>query len=285
MDIAIGLPSTVPGASGKQLTEWARRAEAAGFSSLGTIDRIVYANIEPLTALSAAAAVTDRIKLATSILIAPYRLNTALLAKQAASIQRISGGRLVLGLAVGARENDYEASGADFHERGKLFDRQLASMREIWSESSDAGTTIGPEVAANPPEILIGGTVDAAFRRAAEHGSGWILGGGTPEQFADGREKLEAAWSKAGREGSPKAAGLAYWALGDNADADASAYLTNYYAYLGDVADAIAESAAKDADTVRARVKGFADAGCDELFLMPSSSDPAQVDLLAEAAL
>lgn len=285
MDVGIGPPNTVPGTDGKQLIEWARRAENAGFSTLGTIDRIVYPNMEPLTALSAAAAVTERIGLATTILIAPYRINTALLAKQTASVQRISGGRLTLGLAVGGREDDYEASGADFAGRGATFEGQLRRLKEIWAASSGTGSTIGPDVSGDPPELVIGGSVDAAFRRAAEHGAGWIMGGGNPDMFADAKAKLDAAWSDAGRDGSPRAISLAYFALGENAEADADAYLKDYYAFLGDYAQMIADSAAKDADTVRGYLKAFADAGCDELILFPSSPDPAQVDLLAEAAL
>src|SRR5882757_6879683 len=109
MDVGIGLPATIPGVEGDQVVEWARRAEARGFSSLGTLDRLVYGNYEPLIALAAAAAVTERIRLTTAILIAPMRANAAMLAKQAASVDALSGGRLVLGIAVGGREDDYEA--------------------------------------------------------------------------------------------------------------------------------------------------------------------------------
>ena len=92
MDVGIGLPATIPGANREQILEWARKAEQRGFSSLGTIDRVVYANYEPLIALAAAAAVTERIRLATTILLAPNRANGALLAKQAASVDALSAG-------------------------------------------------------------------------------------------------------------------------------------------------------------------------------------------------
>src|SRR3954452_5353657 len=194
MDVGIGLPSTIRGTSGAQIVEWARRAEARGFSSLGTIDRVVYANYEPLTALAAAAAVTERIKLATTILIAPLRVSGAMLAKQAASVDALSGGRLVLGVAVGGREDDFEVAGADFSGRGKALDGMLAEWREIWD-----GDAIGP---AAHPSVIIGGSSGAAFRRAAAH-DGWIMGGGSPDQFREGLAKLRAAWEAAGRDGRP----------------------------------------------------------------------------------
>src|SRR5206468_5213889 len=126
------------------------------FSTLGTIDRLVYPNYEPLVALTAAAAVTQRIRLTTAILLAPLRSNSALLAKQAASIQVLSEGRLVLGLAVGARADDFEASAVDFHTRGKRFDELLADMTRIWSgEQRGFAGGIGPDVSQfGPPQML-----------------------------------------------------------------------------------------------------------------------------------
>jgi alkanesulfonate monooxygenase SsuD/methylene tetrahydromethanopterin reductase-like flavin-dependent oxidoreductase (luciferase family) len=125
--------------------------------------------------------------------------------------------------------------------------------------------------------------VDATFARAARYGDGWSLGGGTPDAFAGGMEKMRAAWSAAGRDGEPRGMSLAYYALGDGAKAAAEGYLGDYYGFLGDYAAQIADSAATDADTVRGYVQGFEAAGCDELILFPSDPDPGQVDLLADA--
>ena len=103
MQVGIGLPNATRGVQGKQLIDFAREADRAGFSTLGTIDRIAYSNYEALVTLGAAAAVTERIRLMTSVLLAPLRTNTALFAKQAASVDGLSDGRLVLGIAVGGR--------------------------------------------------------------------------------------------------------------------------------------------------------------------------------------
>ena len=128
---------------------------------------------------------TERIGLTTAIMIAPFRLNAALIAKQAATVHHLSGGRLTLGVAVGGREDDYEASGADFHRRGKEFDRMLDRWAEVWG-----GDEIGPKPPGGRPGLLIGGGADAVFERAAKHADGWIMGGGTPERFAGALEKL-----------------------------------------------------------------------------------------------
>src|SRR5215472_11826593 len=161
MEVGIGLPNAVRGVDRAGIVEWSRRAEQAGFSSLGTIDRIAYSNYESLIALAAAAAVTERIGLVTDILIAPLRANTALFAKQAATIDALSGGRLTLGLAVGGRLDDFEVSGVDFKRRGQSFERQLEQMTAIWK--GDGGVGPAPARGARPG-LLIGGQSDAAFR-------------------------------------------------------------------------------------------------------------------------
>src|SRR5215217_1202029 len=167
MEIGIGLPSTLASATGADILAWAREADTAGFSTLGTIDRLVYGNHETIPTLAAAAAVTERIGLTTAILIAPFRGNGALLAKQLASVDTLAEGRLTVGIAVGGREDDYTSTGADFGRRGKQFDDQLAEMKAIWRQE-DRGTAgpVGPApVQAGGPPLLLGGTSDAAYRR------------------------------------------------------------------------------------------------------------------------
>lgn len=278
MDVGIGLPSAVSGTSGRQLTEWARRAEARGFSTLGAIDRVAYSNYEPLIALTAAAAVTERIGLTTSVLLAPLRENAVTLAKQALSLHALSGSRLTLGVGIGGRVDDFEISDVEMGRRGHDVDLMLARIREVWE-----GEEMGPAT-GSAPTLLVGGAVDASFERAARYGDGWIAGGSPPDQFAAMREKAEAAWAEAGREGSPKTAGLGYFSLGDRAEENARDYLTHYYAWLGEeVAGFIAGSAATDADTAKGYVEAFDAAGCQELILFPCSADAAEVDLLADA--
>jgi alkanesulfonate monooxygenase SsuD/methylene tetrahydromethanopterin reductase-like flavin-dependent oxidoreductase (luciferase family) len=277
MEVGIGLPNATRGVRGREIVTWAREAEQAGFSCLGTIDRIAYENYESLIALAAAAAVTERVKLVTSVLLAPLRTSTPLFAKQAASVDGLSDGRLVLGLAVGGREDDYELTGIDFSSRGRAFDRQLEDLRGFWD-----GDEVGPN-APGGPTVILGGTVDASFRRAARHGAGWMMGGGTPDAFKEALPKLEAAWRDAGREGEPRKMALGYFSLGPRAEENANEKLAHYYAWLGDYAQAIADGAAKDADAVQGQLAAFEDAGCDEFILFPSDSNPEQVGLLKEA--
>jgi alkanesulfonate monooxygenase SsuD/methylene tetrahydromethanopterin reductase-like flavin-dependent oxidoreductase (luciferase family) len=279
MDVGVALPNAVPGATGDQMTEWARRAEARGFSTLGTIDRIVYDNYEPLVALAAAAAVTDRIGLATTVLLAPLRTNTALLAKQAHSVNALSAGRLTLGIGLGARDDDYETSGVELRGRGKRLDAMLEEMKEIW-----AGDEVGPTI-AGAPRLVVGGHADAAYDRAARLGDGWIAAGSGPDQAREGAERARAAWREAGREGEPHIMALAYFSLGERAEEDVRDNLMDYYAWLGeDIARMIGDSAAKDAEAVARYVAAYEELGCDELVFCPSSADPQQVDLLADAA-
>lgn len=287
MDIGIGIPNSIPTATGDGLIEWARRADDAGFSTLATIGAVSYTNYEELTVLGAAAAVTDRIGLLTNILVAPVR-TTAELAKQSATVNELSGGRLTLGLGVGWRGIDFEVTGRDFDGRGETFDEQLRDLRTAWAgEAVVEGTRpLVPEPAqGSDVPLLIGGTSERTLQRVAEHGIGWTAGGLPPEAVGEMAEKVREAWNEAGREGEPRIVALAYFSLADN-DEESRAYLLDYYGPMGqDNAEMIAGSALRSPEAISGAIQGFAEVGVDELILDPTVPDPDQVDLLAEVVL
>ena len=278
MRVGVGLPTGIPGTDGQLVIEWARRADAGPFSSLGVIDRLVYGNYEPLTVLAAAAAVTQRVLLATTIVIGPLH-NNALLAKVAASIDALSGGRLVLGLAVGARKEDYDAVGIDYRTRGKRLTEQLATLRSLWEEGS-----LSPKTArARGPELLIGGLSDQGFARVARYADGYVHGGGPPKAFARAADKARAAWCDAGRPGRPQLWAQGYFALGnDDIEAAGANYLRNYYAFTGPFAERIAAGLLTSPQAIAQFMRGYEEAGCDELVLFPTVPDIAQLDQMAD---
>jgi alkanesulfonate monooxygenase SsuD/methylene tetrahydromethanopterin reductase-like flavin-dependent oxidoreductase (luciferase family) len=285
VDIGIGLPNTVPDTEGRTLIDWAKHAEEAGFSTLGTIGRLVYPNYEELVALSAAAAVTSQIRLTTGVLLAPLYTNSALFAKQAASLDRLSGGRLVLGLGLGGREDDFAASGVSTQGRGRRLEEQVAMMKRVWAgEEFGYAGGIGPEPARRGgPEIILGGSTEATFRRVARLADGWIMGGGTPDMFAQAAAGVDQAWQDADRAGRPRKLTLAYFGLGPEARSQAEGYLLHYYGWLGEIANMIAGSAAVSPEMVKSYVAAFEAGGCDEIIFVPTASRLDQVSLLAEA--
>ena len=285
MDIGIGLPNTVPDTEGRTLIDWARHAEEAGFSTLGTIGRLVYPNYEEFVALSAAAAVTSQIRLTTGVLLAPLYTNSALFAKQAASLDRLSGGRLVLGLGLGGREDDFAASGVSTQGRGRRLEEQIAMMKRVWSgeEFGYAGAIGPPPARHGGPEIILGGASEATFRRVARLADGWIMGGGTPDMFAQAAAGVDQAWQDAGRPGRPRKLTLAYFGLGPEARSQAEGYLLHYYGWLGEIANMIAGGAAVSPEMVKSYVAAFEASGCDEIIFVPTASRLDQISLLADA--
>ena len=272
MNVGVGLPNTTPGA-GSALLEWARRADAGPFASVAVLDRLVYDSVEPFAALAGAAAVTARVRLATMIAVGPLR-STALLAKQAASVHALSGGRLTLGLAVGARRDDYEAAGVDHRGRGKRLSEQLAYLRG----GVDA-ERIGP--ARDGIELLVGGGSGQAYARMARYADGYAHGGGPPRAFAGAAARAHAAWRDLGRPGRPRLWGQGYFALGDVEGGNA--YLRDYYAFTGPFAERIVAANLTSARAIRDFLRGYEDEGCDELVLLPTVADAEELDRLAEA--
>lgn len=284
MKIGLGLPATIPGIEGKHILEWARKADAGPFSSLGIIDRVVYPNYEPLVTLAAVAGATQRIRLVTTVLLVPLR-NAALVAKQAASIDALSGGRLTLGVGVGAREDDFRATASSFHDRGRGFEEQLATMQRIWS-GEPMGEGIGPigPKPAQPggPELLIGGYSPKAIQRVSRWGNGFIAGGGGPQGAGHNFRIAEDAWKAAGRPGRPRLVGCMYYALGPDARARGGAYIRSYYGAAGPWTNAMIEALPITREAIKGAIRAYADIGADELILWPCTPDLEQIDQLAE---
>jgi alkanesulfonate monooxygenase SsuD/methylene tetrahydromethanopterin reductase-like flavin-dependent oxidoreductase (luciferase family) len=270
MDLGLGLPISNPSV----LPAWARRAEAAGFDSLALLDRLAYDNPEPLVALGVLAGATSRVRVQTEVLLAPLR-PTALLAKQVATLDAMSGGRFVLGVGVGGRADDHAAAGVPLERRGALLDQQLADLRRIW-----AGPEIGP-FPATPPAILIGGFAPAALRRVARYADGFLCA--APLAWA-GRlvDQVNEDWAAAGRPGRPRLVCQINVATGGPATIErAHRAISSYYAFTGrdDWGRPLS-----DPDQIADAVAAYRDFGADELVLYCYADDPAQVEELAAAA-
>jgi alkanesulfonate monooxygenase SsuD/methylene tetrahydromethanopterin reductase-like flavin-dependent oxidoreductase (luciferase family) len=283
MEIGVGLPNTVPGVSGRDLVEFAARADRLGFSTLAVLDRLVYDSYDPLIALAGAAAVTERIRLAPTILLAGYWPSAALLAKQLASIDRLAHGRLVLGVAAGGREDDFTATGVPYHRRGRHLDTVLDELLRTW-DGDGRVPGIGPRPADGRIPIWVGGNSEAAWPRAARYGIGWISGGGPLARYPQQVAKLKQAWTDAGRSGTPKTGALTYVAPGPDRKQEAARYLLDYYSYMGERASFLADGVLSDETALRETIDGYAAAGCDELLLITCTPDADQLDLIAKVA-
>lgn len=219
MKLGIGLPHTMPwGLDRAMLLDWARRADEAGFHSLGTLDRPNYDSWESLTTLAGVATVTERIRLATVILQISNR-NETLVAKQAAVIDRLSDGRLDLGLAPGMREDDFTVFGADMGRDRKRFRRQIARIREVWAEgraSTEEHGNVGPAPVQDPgPPIWLGAQTPEGFKRAAKIGDGFVFSAALPPERIG--ELLPEIRAKAAANGKRDFAfhAIAYCGVGD----------------------------------------------------------------------
>ena len=206
----------------QSVVQLATRAEELGFDSVWASDHVfntghVLARIgnrpyyEPLTILSYVAATTKSILLGTSVLVLPYH-NPINLAKTAATLDVLSGGRLVLGVGVGAIENEMEAMGSPFAERGAVTDEAIAIMKELWTQEdpefqgrfhSFSGMKFSPKPLQKPHiPFLIGGASRAAIRRAARVGNGWHPTALPTEELSQGMRYLKEQAEAAGRDPS-----------------------------------------------------------------------------------
>jgi probable F420-dependent oxidoreductase len=202
------LPNYGPATSPDAILRVARAAEDAGYDSVWVTDHILVPEkysetfgqvIEALITLGYLAGVTQDIMLASSIIVLPQR-DPILVAKQVAAIDRLSGGRTILGVGVGWMEDEYRFLRTDFHQRGRIADEWIQVMHTLWTEERSTfhgnwihfdNTVFEPKpVQSEGPPIYIGGNSDAAIRRAATLGDGWHPGSIGPNELARGVAKL-----------------------------------------------------------------------------------------------
>ena len=290
MEIGIALPKLIPANKGDIVVDWAIRADEGPFSSLAQIDRLVYGNHDVLTVMAAAAAVTSRVRLMPTVLVAPLR-SAAIMAKQVSSIDSISGGRFVLGIGVGSRPDDFAASGAEMKNRGRLMEQQIEEMKKIWNgESFREGVgPIGPTYSRKSgPELLIGGRSDAALRRSGRLGDGYVAGsaGSSPSNQAKEVSEyfaiVEDAWKEAEKPGRPRlVAGLTCdwgkYAADRTADS-----IRSYYSFRGEAARRMDVLVPSDDKSLIEAFRAYEEIGCDELVLEPGIGDLEQIDRLAD---
>jgi alkanesulfonate monooxygenase SsuD/methylene tetrahydromethanopterin reductase-like flavin-dependent oxidoreductase (luciferase family) len=286
MDVGISLPTNIRHVTGPTVVEWSRRAEAAGFSTLGMGERIGYDGYDWAVALAAAAAVTERVRLLSHICILPLRY-PAMAAKQALSVHRLSGGRLSFGTGMGPRREDYDLVGAPFEGRARRFEEALVEVRRVWTgEPPVPGLPpIGPAAAElGPPELIVGGFAPAAIRRAARLADGLSVHdicGDVP--VADALFGLmRSEWAEAGREGRPRLIAGFYFCLGPNAREHLEYIHTDYYGDYG-ADEAWARVTTYEPGPIAEKLAGLAEIGCDEVILTPAVGTVDQVDRLAEA--
>ncbi|WP_433365433.1 LLM class flavin-dependent oxidoreductase [Actinoplanes sp. CA-142083] len=272
MEIGLGLPISDPAC----LLEWARRAEECGFGTVAMLDRLAFDNPEPLTALAVLAGATTRIRLQTEVLLGPLR-GTALLAKQVATLDRMSGGRFVLGIGIGGREDDHAVAGTPINQRGRMLDKQFGALREIWRGEPYRGAIIGPRL-EKAPRILIGGFAPAALKRVAAHADGFICA--APASWAGGLiNTVREQWAEAGRAGRPRIVCQVNVAAGPPETIErARRAVAGYYAFTA--REGWGEPLS-DPGRIAAAVAEYRELGADEVVMYCYGDDPGQVERLA----
>lgn len=266
---------------------WSRRIEDDGYATVGFGERIAYRNLELFTTLSVAAAVTERVQLAATVVVLPMH-SEVFVAKQMATLDVLSGGRAVLGVGVGGRREDYDALDRPFDRRFSRLDRQVARMRRLWEgESPGEGLDpVGPPPLGRIP-ILSGSLGPKSMARAAHWADG-VAGfemDPSAEALSAARDRMDQAWLDAGRTEAPYRMTSWWFALGDDAAPRLHSYAAGYLGVFGEeLATAMAAACTSaGTDQVRRAVDAAREAGYDEIQLVPTTADLAELDRLSGA--
>lgn len=294
MKVGVMLPYMDPTMTPEELREWCRIADDGPFSTLAAGERTVFENFDQMTVLAAAAALTCRVRLLTLVAVLPQH-PSAQFAKTAASIDRLSGGRLALGLGSGGRAEDYAAAERSMANRFERLDSQVAQLRRYWGgEVFDGKWPIGPApVRPEGPPLLAGSYGPKSLARVSSWCDGYVGGSawkdgklqmmGQTEHSLTTRNWL-AAWQAAGRQGRPEMVGQSWFTLADAGPAVMQAFGERYFSSRDSSGFLFSPEMAPvvDADRVNRAIDEFADAGFDELVLMPVSARTSEIERLGE---
>lgn len=283
------LPTMVPH-TGADTRAWCRAIDEGPWSSLAVPERITYPSHSMVVELSAAAALTERVQLVTTIIVLPAH-NAVDVAKQMASVDVLSNGRLTVGVGVGGREHDYQAIGGSFERRWSRLDAQVAEMRRVWAGEPpfEGADPVGPPpVQPGGPALLAGALGPKAIARAARWAKGvdgaWTLDG-NEQQVRAAFDTIEAAWRDAGRTEKPHLSTALWYALGDDAEERLRNYAADYMRIFGEGAARYGAKsvAAFTPNALRDAVDGIRQAGADEVFLVPTTADARELDRTRDA--
>ena len=281
MEIGIALPTMATGFTRDTFTEWCRGIDEGPYSSISAGERITFHNPELLVTNTAAAALTERVEVVTNIAVLPLH-RPALLAKQLATLDVLAAGRLVVGVGVGGRAQDYRSLGVPFEGRHQRLDDDVAELRRLWAggPAYDGGEPVGPAPhTPGGPRLWAAAMGPRSMARAARWADG-VTGfsiGADPAEIARGNQLALDAWEAEGRSDRPKLVSGTFYLLGGvGADAELKAFARAYLAVFGDrAADALSQlvglsSPARLLDALAAAEA----AGCDEFILVPGTVDP-----------
>ncbi len=282
MEIGIALPTMALGFTRDTFLSWCHGIDAGPFSSISTGERLTFHNPELITTIAAAAALTKRVRVMTNLVVLPLHAS-AVVAKQLATLDVLSGGRLTVGVGVGGRKDDYRAAGVDFTERHRRLDEAVAELRRLWAGSApfDGADPIGPSpLQSGGPPILAGALGPRAIRRAAAWADGVTGFAITADasEFRRANQLAAAAWDAAGRTTAPRLVNGTFYLLGvSDPEAELRAFAYEYFRVFGtEVARTLAAAVeVSRADRLRRAVADADEAGCDELILVPGTVDPA----------
>jgi alkanesulfonate monooxygenase SsuD/methylene tetrahydromethanopterin reductase-like flavin-dependent oxidoreductase (luciferase family) len=277
MDIGVILPTGVPDVEGRTVLEWARRADAGPFRTIAAVDRLNYGNLDPMLALAAAAAVTERARLMSYVVIPGLR-GAAVFAKQAATLSVLAPGRISLGLGIGARPSDYAVAGVDWSRRGRILDEHLEALMAL-QDRQDREQGLGPDL--GDVEVIIGGASPPALARLVEHGHGYCHGGVMPEIFGYEVAAVHGAWQAAGKSGTPRIVASTWYASSERLRPRAGSWMEAYFVQ-GAPPEPIRDVVHYGREQVRDTIRTFAAAGADEVVLFPCLSDVSELEWLAD---